>query len=548
MFNTVASSAYGESSRVNPPRRKPASKDPAKAKSKVVVRQWTWDDIPSIVECERAAYPEFPESELCTERHYQLQFETFPDGQFLAELDGKVVGFATSLIVELDDDAWHAYNEITGADTFSTHDPSGDTLYGADIAVHPEYRGRGVAAKLYEARKRLMKRYNLRRMVAGGRIPGYAEHAGKLTAEEYVDAVKRGELKDPALNAHLRAGYDVRDVHMDYLPDSASLNYATFLELINADFRPERRRLTATPIRKPVRVVRLCVAQYQMRRLRSWEDFVDQVEFFASSADEYHSHFLLFPEWFTCQLFTTFGLITDERKAMQRLTEYTDRYIELFTRLAKKHALHIVAGTHPVVRDGRTYNVAHLFTPAGKVFTQDKLHITPDERVSYGITPGENLKVFDTGLARIAIQVCYDIEFPEATRLLTLAGAQIILVPFATDERKAYLRIRACAQARAIENWLYTAISGNVGNLPGVPSFLINYGQSAIFTPSDFAFPPHGVAAEADPNMETVVIGDVDLASLTTQRELGSVRPLRDRRPDLYDLRARHRVQIIRTY
>lgn len=532
-------------------RRKPAAQRSRKRKadkSTTVVRQWTLEDIPKIMECARAAYPEFSEGELCTERHYQLQLETFPDGQFLAERDGKVVGFATSLIVEIDDDAWFAYNEITGADTFSTHDPSGDTLYGADIAVHPDYRGKGVAAKLYDHRKRLMKRYNLRRMVAGGRIPGYAEYAGRLTAEEYVDAVKRGQLKDPALNAHLRAGYDVRDVHMDYLPDSASLNYATFLELVNQDYRPEKHRISSSPIRRPVRVVRLCVAQYQMRRLRSWDEFEDQVDFFASTADEYHSHFLLFPEWFTCQLFTLFGSDVDERKAMERLTTYTDRYIDLFTRLSKKHALYIIAGTHPVKREDRTYNVAHLFTPNGRVFTQDKLHITPDERVSYGITPGEDLKVFDTGLARIAIQVCYDIEFPEVSRLLTLAGAHIIMVPFATDERRAYMRVRACAQARAMENWLYTAISGNVGNLPGVPSFLLNYGQSAIFTPSDFAFPPNGVAAEADANMETVVIGDIDLASLTTQRELGSVRPLRDRRPDLYDLRARQRVQIIRTY
>jgi len=534
-----------------PPVQKPALETRGAAAlddADVTIRQWQKEDIPHIVDCEKAAYPEFPESELCTERHYQMQFETFPDGQFLAEIQGKVVGFATSLIVLLDDDIWYAYDEITGADTFNTHDPSGDTLYGADIAVHPDYRGRGIARMLYVERKHLMRRYNLRRMVAGGRIPGYIKHAGRLTPEEYVEAVKVGELKDPALNAHLKAGYDVRAVHMDYLPDSASLNYATFLEMQNPDYRPEKRQIASMPIRKPVRVVRICAAQYQMRRLRSWEDFEDQVEFFAATADEYHSHFLMFPEWFTCQLFSLLPREEAQREPMKTLTQYTDRYLNLFSTLSARHALHIVAGTHPIEREGKMYNVAHLFTPSGRVFTQDKLHITPDERVSYGITPGEELRVFDTGLARIAIQVCYDIEFPEASRLLTLAGAQVIFVPFATDERKAYLRVRVCAQARAVENWVYTAISGNIGNLPGVPSFLLNYGQSAVFTPSDFAFPPHGVAAEADPNVETLVIADLDLATLTAQRELGSVRPLRDRRPDLYELHAQHRIEIIRTY
>src|SRR5690606_38131924 len=98
------------------------------------------------------------------------------------EVDGAIAGYATSLIVQLDDDAhWYTYEEITGGGTFSTHDPSGDTLYGADIGVKPEFRRAGVSRALYEKRISLMKRYNLRRMVANGRIPGYTENAGKMT-------------------------------------------------------------------------------------------------------------------------------------------------------------------------------------------------------------------------------------------------------------------------------------------------------------------------------------------------------------------------------
>jgi ribosomal protein S18 acetylase RimI-like enzyme len=207
----------------------------------IKTRRWREDDIPAIMEVQRAAYPNFAPKDLCDERQYRMQIEAFPEGQVLAEIDGRVVGYAASLIVQLDEDSpWYSYAEITGEGTFSTHEPSGDTLYGADIAVHPDFRGQNIAARLYEERKKIMRRFNLRRMVAGGRIPGYAEYAGRMTPEEYVEKVKRGEVKDMALTAHLKAGYDVRSVHMDYLRDEASLNYATFIEMKNPDFKEEK--------------------------------------------------------------------------------------------------------------------------------------------------------------------------------------------------------------------------------------------------------------------------------------------------------------------
>jgi GNAT superfamily N-acetyltransferase len=154
-----------------------------------------------------------------------MQMKAFPEGQLVAILDGRVAGYATSLIVQMDEESpWYSYAEITGNGSFSSHDPSGDTLYGADIAVHPELQGRGVAAHLYAGRSELLRRFNLRRMVAGGRIPGYARHAKEMSAQEYVDRVVAGQMKDPALNAHLRAGYEVKDVHSGYVRDPQSLD------------------------------------------------------------------------------------------------------------------------------------------------------------------------------------------------------------------------------------------------------------------------------------------------------------------------------------
>ena len=224
----------------------------------------------------------------------------------------------------------------------------------------------------------------------------------------------------------------------------------------------------------------------------------------------------------------------------------TDRYIDLFSDLAQRHGLYIIAGSQPVIRDGDLYNVAHLFSPSGEVYTQDALHIPPIERTDFDIEPGDDVRVFDTPLARIGIQVGYDVEFPELARLQTLAGAEVIFVPYSTDERKAFDRIRITAQARAVENFIYVVIAGNTGNLPTVKNYLINYGRAAVFTPSDFPFPPHATAGESEANVETVLITELDLTALAQQRDVASVRHLYDRRSDLYDVRAKRTGKVVR--
>ena len=517
-------------------------------KPTVKTRRWTLADIPAIKECQLASYQDYPIADLCDERLLTFQFNAFPEGQFLAEIGGKVVGYATSIIIQLDDDTeGYTYGEITGVGTFSTHNYSGDSLYGADIAVHPEYRGRGIAEKLYGQRRKLLKKCNLLRMIAYGRIPGFSEYVGKITPEEYVDQVKLGTIKDSALNAHLKAGYEVKRILLDFMRDQASMNYSTFLELLNPQFCPERRKIAAAPLKSPVRKIRVCAGQYQMRMIKDWDEFRHTVEFFTMAADEYHCHFLLLPELFTAQLFVTMPTETDPLTAINNLAELTGRYIEMFCELAQKSNLYIIAGSQPTKRAGKIYNTAYLFTPTGKYYTQDKLHITPGERRYWNIHPGEEICVFQTPFGRIAIQICYDIEFPEVSRLLTLAGVETIFVPFSTDEKKSYHRVRFTAQARAVENYIYVVTSGNVGNLPTIEEYLINYGQAAVFTPSDFAFPPDAIAGESEPNVETVVIADLDLMTLAQQRESGSVRPLYDRRPDLYHLSAKIPLKLIQT-
>ncbi|MCB1165433.1 MAG: bifunctional GNAT family N-acetyltransferase/carbon-nitrogen hydrolase family protein [Leptospiraceae bacterium] len=514
----------------------------------VKTRNWTKEDIPALVELQKAVYSDAYEEGMYGARVFEMELAAFPEGQFVAELDGKIVGYTATLIVNLAEDTFYTFIEITGNGTFTTHNPAGDTLYGADMAVHPDYRGLGVARKLYSERKRLLRRFNLRRMIAGGRIPGYREFAGKLTPEQYVEKVVAGELTDPTLTPQLKIGYRVKAIYMDYSTDLESLNYATLIEYRNPSYKEEMRRISSAPVTHPVRKVRICAAQYFMRPIHSLDEFVRQVDFYVDTASEYHCHFLVFPELFTAQLFLILAPETDDREAMRRLADFTESYKEIFQERARKTGMFIIGGSQPIVAPEGLRNVAHLFTPDGGVFTQDKLHITPSERKYYNMVPGDGIKVFDTGIARIGIQICYDVEFPEVSRLQTFAGMEALFVPFSTEHRKAYLRVRFSSQTRAIENWIYTTLAGNVGNLPQVKSFLINYGQSAILTPSDHPFPNEAVLAEAEPNTETVVISEVDLSDLQRQREYGSVRPLRDRRIDLYEVLNKQNVERIKVY
>jgi predicted amidohydrolase/GNAT superfamily N-acetyltransferase len=512
----------------------------------VSVRQMSFDDVPAVVAMQRRVYPE----ELAwTPEELTQHLAVFPEGQLVAvDQAGRVVGSASSLIIDWDDYGEEAkWSTITGRGTFETHNPLGTTLYGADMCVEESARRHGTGSLLYQARKETVRARGLKRLLTGGRIPGYAQVSSKITPQEYVAEVVRGKRKDPTLSFQLANGLVVLDVVPEYLEDPESRGFATLLEWLNPEYvtavslegdkqDTADREPRGDALRQKPRVTRVRIAamQYLLRPIQAFEDFVTQVEFFVRSAKEYGSHFVLFPEYFSTQLLSYMREASPAR-AVRRLAQLTPDYEALFRRLATESRVYIIAGTHPVIQGGELFNAAHLFTPEGQVFRQKKVHLTQTEKGPYQMSRGHGFYVYHSDYGRIAILVCYDVEFPEAARVLAEAGAQIIFVPSCTDERQGYYRVRYCAQARASENQIYVAMASTVGNLPEVPGMATHYGQASILTPSDYFFARDGIAAEGTTNQEQMVLADVDLDLLEEQRVNGTVIPLKDLIRDAYD-------------
>jgi predicted amidohydrolase/GNAT superfamily N-acetyltransferase len=498
-------------------------------KNAVTVRQATRADIPTLVKLNQEAYPQLAnENVVWKEAHLLAHQRAFPQGQLLATSAGKIVGAASTLIVDMGPDPLrpHTWSGVTDGGYFSNHDPRGDTLYGADIYVHPKSRLLGVGHALYEARRRLCVQLNKRRILAGGRLWNYSEHAKQMSPQEYASRVVAGELRDLVLSFQLKEGFVLRGVMPHYLRDARSGDHASLIEWLNPAYKPPR-----TGARK----VRIACVQYQMRKLKSFADFGRQVNYFVDIAADYQSDFVLFPELFSVQLLSQ----TEARspmEGMRKLAEYKDRYVDLLKKLAVKHGVTIIGGSHPTREGDKLRNNSYVCLPDGSVVVQPKLHVTPNERKWWGISGGHTLQAIDTPTCKIGVLICYDVEFPETARYLADQGAEVVFVPFCTDNRQGYLRVRYCAQARAIENQIYVALAGNVGNLPDVDNMDIQYGQACVLTPSDFAFARDGIKAEADSNEETVLICDLDLDDLHESRDGGTVTPRLDRRADLFRL------------
>lgn len=466
------------------------------------------------------------------EHHIIKLLDTFPEGQLVVIVDGKVVGSALSLIIPSEvAQKNHTYEQITGNYTFNTHDSTGDILYGIDVFIHPKYRGLRLGRRLYDARKELCEQLNLAGIIFAGRIPNYSEYSKTLNPKEYIEKVRMKEIYNPVLSFQLSNDFHVKKIMKNYLEgDTSSHEYAVLLEWHNIFYEPSPKLINT---RKSI--IRLGLIQWQMRPLSNLEALFDQAEFFIDAVSGYESDFALFPEFFIAPLMADYNHLS-EADAIRELAKYANPIRRKFQEFAISYNINIITGSMPYLDNNKLYNVGFLCKRDGTSEMYTKIHITPNEIAHWGMTGGDIIQTFDTDCGKIGIVICYDVEFPELSRLMSDEGMQILFVPFLTDTQNGYTRVKHCAQARAIENECYVAIAGCVGNLPKVENMDIQFAQAAVFTPSDFSFPTNGIKAEATPNTEMTLIVDVDVDLLKELHEYGSVRILKDCRHDLYQV------------
>lgn len=458
--------------------------------------------------------------------------DVFPDGQVVMTVNGDLAGCAFSIIVENAKlDTQHTYEDIVGDSKFKNHTENGDMLYGIDILIKKEYRGLKLGRRLYDYRKELCEQLNLKGIVFGGRIPNYHKFSAKLSPKQYIQKVRSKEIDDPVLNFQLSNDFRPVRILSNYLEgDTDSKEYAVWMQWDNIYFTKENKKPSLTKTE-----VRLGLVQWQMRPYRNLEELLHQVEYFVESLSGYRSDFALFPEFFNAPLMSKYNHLS-EPEAIRELAAYTLPIKNKMAELSIAYNINIITGSMPEVIQNKLYNVGYLCKRDGSIERYEKIHVTPDESRVWGMQRGKNFKVFDTDCGKIGVLICYDVEFPELSRILAVEGMDILFVPFLTDTQNGFSRVKLCAQARAVENECYVAIAGSVGNLPKVHNMDIQYAQSAVFTPSDFAFPSDGIKAQTTPNTEMILIADVNLDDLRELHSFGSVKNLKDRRKDIYTL------------
>lgn len=503
--------------------------------AKLVIREARAADARAIAALSRKVYGK---ADGFSSAQIRGQINNFPEGQFVAEYEGTVVGYCATQIVDEDIAfAPHSWDEITGGGFATRHDPEGEILYGMEVCVDPDYRRLRIGQRFYRKRQELCQYFELKGIVFGGRMPGYGRRKKDFPDPQvYVDAVVDKKVRDPVIQFQMMQGFQPRGVWLNYLPeDRESRGHAVQMfwpnplepEKPNARKSRGNKRLPST--------VRVATVQFQMRGISRIDEFEEQVEYWVDVAADYNADFVVFPELYTLELLSIEKAKLAPAEAIDKIADYTERYCTFVEKLAVSYNINIIGGSHPTrVENGDILNIAYVFLRDGGVYTQEKLHPTPSEKQWWNIKGGHGANVIPTDCGPIGVMVCYDAEFPEMARHLVNQGAMMLFVPFCTDERRGYLRVRYCCQARAVENQCYVITSGVVGNLPNVENMDVHYAESAILTPSDFPFARDGVAADTAPNTETIAIADLSLDDLLTSRQSGTAQNLKDRRFDLY--------------
>ena len=276
--------------------------------------------------------------------------------------------------------------------------------------------------------------------------------------------------------------------------------------------------------------LKVAAAQYPLDPQASWPEYRAKIERWVAEAAEQQAQLLVFPEYFSLELSALFGaeVARSLPDSLAKLQRCLADFLALFRELAQTHRLHICAGSFPVQVEGGYHNRAYFFWPTGHCDFQEKLQMTRFESEQWGVAAGSGLKVFATDFGKVAINVCYDAEFPLLARRQVEQGADLILVPSCTDTLAGYHRVRIGCQARALENQCFVIQAPTVGDCPWSAAMDKNVGAAGVYTPVDYGFPANGLLARGELNKPQWVYAELVLADIGRIRREGQVFNYRD--------------------
>ncbi len=218
----------------------------------------------------------------------------------------------------------------------------------------------------------------------------------------------------------------------------------------------------------------------------------------------------------------------DEAAELVAMVAHADAILAEMRAAAMRAGVWLLPGSLPMQRGAQVVNVAPLIAPDGRMAFQHKRLMTRFEAERWGVSPGDPPQVFDTPWGRIGISICYDVEFPKYVRAQVEMGAWLILAPSCTDTPHGFARVRIGAQARALENQCFVAVTPTVGAAPWSAALDDNHGQAAVYGPPDRGFPADGVVAAGAMDAPGWVFATLDPALVEAVREHGAVRNHRD--------------------
>lgn len=277
--------------------------------------------------------------------------------------------------------------------------------------------------------------------------------------------------------------------------------------------------------------VKIATAQYPITEHLTFKDWQNHIEKWIRNAIEKGAELLLFPEYGSMELVS---LLDSEVKQDIRLQVYAMNillpdFCKTFSEFAQKYNVIIAAPSFPFVEGDKIFNRVFVFSSKGQVGYQDKFFMTRFENEEWGISSApKQLTVFQSSWGSFGIQICYDVEFPIGSQVLSAKGVEMILAPSCTETIRGATRVHVGARARALENQCYVVVSQTINNAEWSPTVDINYGYSAIYCPPDKNLPENGIVSSQNPQTEGWLIETLDLNLLQNVRNDGQVFNFRD--------------------